>query len=257
MDKKLLKDAERQERKFRTLEREFRNTSGITKNPNTIVTKLTGELLTPEEERVLNYGLNHGLATRLTESDVVASAESIWDQLNRENVLNTRWLSEKRKIKNSIKALACNFLDFDDRGISEDSKHIKILKSLREKYAILKPDKGNGIVLIKKTDYENCLTGLFAYTTKFRKINIDPTFTQLATVQRYLRTIYNRNEIDDFTYEEIRPQSTRPARAYGLPKMHKSFDVTATFPTYHRHDWNCVPTRCKIPITTSLSSGTK
>ena len=38
------------------------------------------------------------------------------------------------------------------------SKHIKILKSLREKYAILKPDKGNGIVLIKKTDYENCLT---------------------------------------------------------------------------------------------------
>lgn len=93
MDKKLLKDAERQERKFRTLEREFRN---ITKNPNTIVTKLTGELLTPEEERVLNYGLNHGLATRLTESDVVASAESIWDQLNRENFLPDGYLKKER-----------------------------------------------------------------------------------------------------------------------------------------------------------------
>ena len=73
----------------------------------------------------------------------------------------------KEKIKNSIKALACNFLDFDDRRLSEDSKHIKILKSLREKYVILKPDKGNGVVLIKITDYENCPTGLFADTTKF------------------------------------------------------------------------------------------
>ena len=165
MDKKLLKDAKRHEWKFRTLEREFRKISGITKNPNTIVTNLTGELLTPEEERVLNYGLNHGLVTRLTESDVVASAESIWNQLNRKNLLPDGYL-KKEKIKNSIKALACKFLDFDDRRMSEDSKHIKILKNVREKYAILKPEKGNGIVLIKKTDYENCLTGLFADTTK-------------------------------------------------------------------------------------------
>ena len=35
--------------------------------------------------------------------------------------------------------------------MTEDTKHIKILKVLREKYAILSPDKGNGIVFIKKT----------------------------------------------------------------------------------------------------------
>ena len=38
MDKKLLKDAERQERKFRSFEREIGRISGISKNPNTIVT---------------------------------------------------------------------------------------------------------------------------------------------------------------------------------------------------------------------------
>ena len=44
---------------------------------------------------------------------------------------------QKEKIKNSIKALACNFLDFVDRRLSEGSKHIKILKILREKYVVL------------------------------------------------------------------------------------------------------------------------
>ena len=46
----------------------------------TIVTNLTGDTLTLEQEHVLSFGLNRGLATRLNESDV-AAAESIWDQL--------------------------------------------------------------------------------------------------------------------------------------------------------------------------------
>ena len=34
----------------------------------------------------------------------------------------------------------------------------------------------------------------------------------------------------DATYNTIRPQSTKPARAHGLPKTHKSFD---NLPTFH------------------------
>ena len=60
--KKLLKNTERHERKFLSLEREFGKIFRITKDPNTILTNLTGDLLTPDEERVLNYGLNHGHA---------------------------------------------------------------------------------------------------------------------------------------------------------------------------------------------------
>ena len=36
----------------------------ITKKPKTIVTNLTGDFLTSEEERILNYGFNHGQITR-------------------------------------------------------------------------------------------------------------------------------------------------------------------------------------------------
>ena len=189
IDEKLLKDAERHDRKFCKLERESRKISGIANNPNHIVTNLTGDTLTPEEERVLSFGLKHGLATSLNESDVVASAESIWDQLQRKNLLPGGYIKQQ-KIKNSIKALACNSRDFEDRKMSEDSKHIKILKTLREKYAILKPDKGNGVVLIKKSEYIDCLSAIFSDATKFRKLEHDPTFTQLNSLQRYLRTIF-------------------------------------------------------------------
>ena len=114
--------------------------------------------------------------------------------------------------------------------MTEDTKHIKILKALREKYAILNPDKGNGVVLIKKNRYLDCLSALFSDTTKFQKLKDDPTFTQLNSLQCYLRTINKRNEIDDSMYENIRPQSTRTVRAQGLQKTHKApFDVLPPF----------------------------
>ena len=73
-------------------------------------------------------------------------------------------------MKNSIKALACNFLDFDDSKLTQDSKHTKILKDLRKRYAILKPDKRNGrIVLIKLTYYQTSMTALFSDSKKFHK----------------------------------------------------------------------------------------
>ena len=130
------------------------------------------------------------------------------------------------KIKNSIKALACNFLNFDDKRLSVDNKRIKLLQHLHERYAILKPDKGNGVVLIKKDDYKICMTTLFSDTTKFKTVSIDNTLTQLTTLQNYLRKIYNRNEITKDQYDNIRlsrlnqhehmayPRFTKPSTHY-------------------------------------------
>ena len=184
--------------------------------------------MTPEQESVLRFGLKHGLATRPNESDVIASAESIWDQLKTQNLLPDSFIKQQ-KIKASIKALACNFLDFDDRQLNVDHKRINILKDLRHKYAILSPDKGCGVVILKMADYQSCMMELFADKTKFTKFNVDPTLTQLTTLQNYLRTIYNRGEITNDVYSEVQPQSTQPARAHGLPKIHKDFDNLPPF----------------------------
>ena len=182
IDKKLLQVSRLHERKFQSLLKEHSITTGIKNNPNEIITNLSVDILTSEQESILRFGLKHGLATRPNESDVIASAESIWDQLKSQNLLPDSFLKQQ-KIKTSIKALACNFLDFDDRQLNVDHKRIKILKDLRQKYSILRPDKGSGVVILKKQYYLSCLTGLFADQTKFKKLKSDPTLTQLSALQ--------------------------------------------------------------------------
>jgi spore maturation protein CgeB len=61
---------------------------------------------------------------------------------------------------------------------------------------------------MKLTNYQTSMTALFADPKKFSKLHNDPSLTQLSSLQNYLRIIHNRNEIDDETYKNIRPQST-------------------------------------------------
>ena len=68
------------------------------------------------------------------------------------------------------------------------------------------------------------MTELFSNPTKFKKVNRDTTLTQLVTLQNYLHRIYDRNEITKIGYDNMRPVSAKPARAHGLPKIHKTFD---------------------------------
>ena len=74
---------------------------------------------------------------------------------------------------------------------------------------------------------------MFADTTKYKLVNnLNNSViyvNQLNTLQQSPRTIHNRDEIDDTTYDDIIPQSTRPARAHCLPKAHKHFDHLPSF----------------------------
>ena len=44
---------------------------------------------------------------------------------------------------------------------------IKVLRNIKEKCLILKPDKGQGIALVDKNDYYNAMERLFNDTSKF------------------------------------------------------------------------------------------
>ena len=63
MLKKLNNDSQRYEQKYNKLLREHSILTGITNNSNNIITNLTGETLSSDEEHVLRFGLKHGLAT--------------------------------------------------------------------------------------------------------------------------------------------------------------------------------------------------
>ena len=93
----------------------------------------------------------------------------------------------------------------------------------------MKPDKGNGIVLLNKEDYTNSMENLFSDKTKFKQLDSDPTISRLSSLQSYLRKLGNNNEITETEFKAMRPKNARPAKATGLPKIHKQFDNLPSF----------------------------
>ena len=65
----------------------------------------------------------------------------------------------------------------EDARIFKDSKKIKITQQLRQNVAILKLDKGNGIVLLDNQDYVNSVEQLFKDQTKFKILEKDRSIT--------------------------------------------------------------------------------
>ena len=121
-----------------------------------------------------------------------------------------------------------NILDFDNARVRTDNKKIQSIKDLDEN-VILKPDKGEGVVIVSRVDYETSMQELLSDRKRFRIIKEDLTPTRLSSVQRYLRNLQKRGEIDEATYQSIRPQSAKPARAHSLPEIHKPFDDIPKF----------------------------
>ena len=64
-----------------------------------------------------------------------------------------------------------------------DKNKTKVLKQLRQGCVILKPDKGNGIVQINKTECNLAMKKLFSDRSKFKVIQKDPTLTPLKTTK--------------------------------------------------------------------------
>ena len=73
------------------------------------------------------------------------------------------------------------------------------------------------------------MDSLFSDRTKFRPIKTDPTHRRLISIQNYLRSLVRRGELDKDSYKNIRPRNAKPARAHGLPKIHKAFHQLPKF----------------------------
>ena len=200
----------------------------LQENPNDVILNLSEQGLSDNQIDVLKLGLRHSFATRPGELEMMSISEDLWDQINKlEQLKDGSYI--KDRLKNCLRSFTYNYLDLDLQQIHIDNKHICILRSLNTKFAILKPDKGNGIVILKRSDYIDSLNSLFNDPTKFKRIPHDLTSSRLATLQAYLCKLLNRGEISEFEHENLRPTFAHLGRARGLPKTHKTFQSIPKF----------------------------
>ena len=83
--------------------------------------------------------------------------------------------------------------------------------------------------LINRSDYVISIKSLYSDSSKFKKLDYDPTLTRLHSLQNYLLKLHKRNEITDEQLDVLRPMTAHFGRAHGLPKTHKKFDTLPKF----------------------------
>ena len=104
---------------------------------------------------------------------------------------------KKERVKTALSAFTYSYVDIFDTQFLHDKNKSKVLEQLKQYRVILKPDKGNGIVLINKTEYNLAMKRLFSDRSKYKVIQKDPTLTKLKTVQNYVNTMFKRNKISE------------------------------------------------------------
>ena len=142
-------------------------------------------MLTEGEYDILPYGLKNGLSIRPQKNDILVYVEDIWEQIYKTNICNNNFHS-KLKIKNALRGLDFNLINIEDSRICKDTNHIKVIKQLREDVATLKPDKGNGVVLLNNKDYTTFFGNLFKDTKKFKSLESDNTNEDLTELPQHI-----------------------------------------------------------------------
>ena len=125
VEKEELKIVNRHKHKLDNLLQEKNSEDGLTENPNNIITNLSSHTLTEEEFEALRYGLKFGLPTLPCESNILAYTEDIWEQILKSEICNVGKYNEAR-IKNSLRCLAFNIINIDEKRIFKDQKKIKL-----------------------------------------------------------------------------------------------------------------------------------
>ena len=93
-------------------------------------------------------------------------AGNIWEQTENHGILKDDHIS-KVVVEIALKSFTHNYLDLDMKQFILNSKLIKILRKIKKRCLILKPDKGQGIVLISRIDYNNSMEQMFGDASKF------------------------------------------------------------------------------------------
>ena len=90
---------------------------------------------------------------------------------------------------------------------------------------ISEPDKGNGVVILNRSDYIIKMNNVLSDTSKF--IPVEENCYKLtqrleSRLNKTLLTFFKANKIDKATYDKLRAVGSSPGKLYGLPKTHKS-----------------------------------
>ena len=150
------------------------------------VTDLSSCRLTSDQLDILKFGLTHSICPPRIKSDVFVCFELIHDTM----VKKLQDRMQNPILVSALSQLAHSY-SLAHRSTVADLKSYKLLKDLRKNknIVILKPDKGNGIVVLDRTTYDSGILEIISNTSKFKVLDEHPTSLREGQLQRFLRKL--------------------------------------------------------------------
>ena len=194
-----------------------------------VVYNLSSRVLTNEEKEALSFGLKFALPPQqLKFSSYFLSFEKLLRGLKDFSIYGDD--HSATSFISNFKHLALSyFYSFDyfkctDTGLS---KHIRVLKNLskNKELLVLRPDKGNGIVLLDRNQYINKMNEIISDTNKFKPVRGDclkAVFKLEDKLNRFLKTLSEKSLISNTQLKDLDASGSQPGILYGLPKVHKT-----------------------------------
>ena len=192
-----------------------------------VIFNQSSHVLSPLEEEGLRNGLKFILTpNKLDEVDLYSRLESL---------VGTIYYVEKNPpeladIASELSREAQNAIERFNHNKPTPNIRKSVLQALKglannKDLVITKPDKGNGVVLMDRTDYVSKIMGILSDPTKFQANPMldlyKPTLNLENEVTALLKELLNKNIINIRQYTAVRPSGSRPCLLYGLPKIHK------------------------------------
>ncbi|BHF61588.1 hypothetical protein SprV_0100456300 [Sparganum proliferum] len=104
---------------------------------------------------------------------------------------------------------------------TEEKKALRSLKT-DDKIVIMSADKGGATVIMDKVDYVNKANQVFDDREAYAPLAADPTKKQTATIKKKVNELARLKLISPDDGRSMTLNDPRIARAYGLPKVHKT-----------------------------------
>lgn len=193
-------------------------------NVDKVIFNLSSRSLSKKEKDALSLGLEFALPpTHVNYVKFFLPFEKLCFNLKNFSIYKQSWTH----VWHNISALARNSFKQYCKVVNDtkdDNDIFTVLQQLKDDkdIVITRPDKGRGVVILDKVDYDRKLTQIVSDPSKFKVINSDMPTTILKyedKLNRMLRSV--KQDIGDVNFNFMYASGSRPGHLYGLPKVHK------------------------------------
>ncbi|XP_046843851.1 uncharacterized protein LOC124437935 [Xenia sp. Carnegie-2017] len=190
------------------------------------VRNLSSYKLSAVELDVLSRGPKFGILPRkLNKEDIFFEFKMFWSQLGKFQPNDSEAVPG---FKSKLSSLAHVYSEckVDSKEFSLTKEHMIALSNLNKNknIVICKPDKGSGVVILDREDYNSKMLNILKDNNKFCALGKLPECDKTSTLERRLQTLLlnlkKSNQINETFYNLVRPTGAE-RRMYGLPKIHK------------------------------------